>query len=480
MWKLVIEDDEAKRTVVPLTREDYTLGRKEGNTIRLTERNVSRTHGRLFMSLEKGVYVVEDFASYNGVHVNGLRVIQSQDLSHGDLLQIGDYRILLQDDTVADGPGSTIAASDAKTTLPSVPRGSLLLERPNRLVMLAGPTSGAEFPLEKNCITIGRAEDMDVSVVHSSVSRLHCEVHALGDGRYEIVDQGSANGVRVNGADLKRSIIEAGDVIELGDVKFKFVGAGQIFRPGPEDSRESPVRRPQRRAGFAPYLLVAGILLLVAVAAWLTVRWVAGPPRQSLAAVDNPELETIRAAKRLCGVGEFDTAHEKLQNELRVDSPLRRLQDFREIEDAWATDMLARARAETDPDRRNKLLAAVAKSTDVSPGLRSQAGALIGQFDAPGTNPQDLPLAVLDVTKPDAKPDGAGTRKRDAGQSTGDHSRQHALDSPEAMATYRRSLEARVFAGQGTDTEVATLLSICRDQKDPTCVRRCQEAQKKP
>ena len=44
MWKLVIEDDEGKRTVVPLTRDDYTIGRKEGNTIRLTERNVSRDH----------------------------------------------------------------------------------------------------------------------------------------------------------------------------------------------------------------------------------------------------------------------------------------------------------------------------------------------------------------------------------------------------------------------------------------------------
>ena len=47
MWKLVIEDDEGKRTVVPLARDDYTIGRQEGNTIRLTERNVSRHHGRV-------------------------------------------------------------------------------------------------------------------------------------------------------------------------------------------------------------------------------------------------------------------------------------------------------------------------------------------------------------------------------------------------------------------------------------------------
>ena len=42
MYKLIIEDDEGKTTVVPLIRDEITIGRKEGNTIRLTERNVSR------------------------------------------------------------------------------------------------------------------------------------------------------------------------------------------------------------------------------------------------------------------------------------------------------------------------------------------------------------------------------------------------------------------------------------------------------
>src|SRR5690606_13343202 len=102
MWKLVIEDDEGKRTVVPLSRDDYTIGRQEGNTIRLTERNVSRTHGRVRRNRKANgsgiAFVVEDLRSYNGVFVNGLRVAHSQDLQHGDLIQIGDYRIVLQDD----------------------------------------------------------------------------------------------------------------------------------------------------------------------------------------------------------------------------------------------------------------------------------------------------------------------------------------------------------------------------------------------
>src|SRR6202161_3208615 len=113
MWKLVIEDDEGKRTVVPLTRDDYTIGRKEGNTIRLTERNVSRAHAKIKKlengappapTAERGQYVLEDQSSYNGVYVNGIRVAQTQDLGHGDLIQIGDYRIILQDDAVITAP----------------------------------------------------------------------------------------------------------------------------------------------------------------------------------------------------------------------------------------------------------------------------------------------------------------------------------------------------------------------------------------
>ena len=80
MWKLVIEDDEAKRTSVPLTRDDYTIGRKEGNTIRLTERNVSRDHAKIKkangapITAPDSPFVLEDVNSYNGVYVNGVKL----------------------------------------------------------------------------------------------------------------------------------------------------------------------------------------------------------------------------------------------------------------------------------------------------------------------------------------------------------------------------------------------------------------------
>src|SRR5690606_23770734 len=112
-------------------------------------------------------YVLEDLRSYNGLFVNGLRVAHSQDLQHGDLIQIGDYRILLQDDAASAATVENtvpIAAADATVPLTPTYRGQTLTERPNRLVMLVGPTPGVEYPLDGDRMTIGRAEDASVSV----------------------------------------------------------------------------------------------------------------------------------------------------------------------------------------------------------------------------------------------------------------------------------------------------------------------------
>src|SRR5262245_38999669 len=94
MFKLVIQDDEGKTTVVPLIRDEITIGRKEGNTIRLTERNVSRRHARIVRN--NGAVAIEDLGSYNGVRVNGTRIAQRTSLSVSDRVQIGDYLIELK------------------------------------------------------------------------------------------------------------------------------------------------------------------------------------------------------------------------------------------------------------------------------------------------------------------------------------------------------------------------------------------------
>lgn len=481
MWKLVIEDDEGKRTVVHLTRDDYTIGRKEGHSIRLTERNVSRDHAKLLKRVKpeangRAPFLLDDLSSYNGVFVNGLRLAEAQEMVHGDLIQIGDYRIIIQDDAAAEAQAPVSAPAvepdveDLKATVApgrggrrANITGQMLLARPNRLVMLIGPTPGEEYPLDKDRITIGRAEEASISVNHNSVSRMHCEVHMLSEGRFEIVDKGSSNGVRVNGADLSRGIVEAGDVIELGDVRFKFVGAGQVFIPNSSDSqqlaaisdRQAEAALASRRGGQAP---AAGgsILPFVLIGLLLGGAAVGGvylftkakdrrdkeipvvmpvPDGPSTTTSASPTATTLPSGNKDEDIvngawrdrsGHPEEAREKA-NGIALDSPLRASDKFRDIENAWALDRIRRAKDQ--PDQAGLLLGDVVASPAVSQTNRDAAQKLLdGDAIANGKKPKPngshapvdppptashkataQPTAATAPTTPRAEPDFSGS-----------------------------------------------------------------------
>jgi pSer/pThr/pTyr-binding forkhead associated (FHA) protein len=95
MFKLVIQDDEGKTTIVPLIRDEITIGRKEGNTIRLTERNVSRRHARILIT--KGIAQLEDLGSKNGTYVADERVTAPIALRDGDEIRVGDFSLVFRE-----------------------------------------------------------------------------------------------------------------------------------------------------------------------------------------------------------------------------------------------------------------------------------------------------------------------------------------------------------------------------------------------
>ena len=529
MWKLVIEDDEGKRTAVPLTREDYSIGRKEGNTIRLTERNVSRDHAKLHKkngasdgngastdpaALASMRYVLEDLTSYNGVYVNGLRVSQAQELAHGDLIQIGDYRIVLQDDAAAETESAVpLDSEDMKATIPQVQglplRSQMMLEQPNRLIMLAGPAPGQEFPLVGERLTIGRAEEATISVNHNSVSRLHCEVHALGEGRFEIVDKGSSNGVRVNGADLRRGIIEAGDVIELGDVKFKFVGAGQIFRAGASESQQlaaisnrtaSLIAGERRRASIVPYVAL-GAFVGIAVAGWFYFK----KPETAPIAVTttttplSADQATLSEAKRACDTGDCESAHQRIA-QLPDDSPARQAQEFKDIEFKWATMQLLRADSEPDLATKKGLLDRVASAMTVDSALRKTASDRLALLDsgpvlamgpkdsgrATAANPTTALPQHSHPAPPDPTPAPVPVHSVVPGPThTPPPPHQSAFelaksDNPEDWQKARNILEPRVYGGKANVDEIRLLKALCKKQGDRTCVETCNSMSPTP
>jgi pSer/pThr/pTyr-binding forkhead associated (FHA) protein len=310
MLKLVISDDEGKTTVVPLARDEITIGRKEGNTIRLTERNVSRRHARLHR--RQSEFVIEDLASYNGIVLNGAKIAQRTALSVSDRAQIGDYLIEVKaeateapssgvvggassdDKTVpssstaaaaaaaldqthpgappsaaafASSPTQPVAvavpieADDAPTARAEVARGAPAASGPvARLVVLSSNFAGQDFKLVGAQTVIGRTDDNDIVINHRSISRNHARVVREAEtGRYTISDLQSSNGVRVNGEEYGKVELRRGDIVDLGHVRLRFVEAGEDFVFG----RDAQIADVPAEGGSRTWLIAVLALVVI-------------------------------------------------------------------------------------------------------------------------------------------------------------------------------------------------------------------------
>jgi pSer/pThr/pTyr-binding forkhead associated (FHA) protein len=505
MWKLTIEDDQANRTVVPLAREEYSIGRGEDNTVRLTERNISRRHARLAREAER--WVVFDAGSYNGCYVNGARVSQRQELVHGDLVQLGDYRLELVDETVEQAQ----TAFDSKATVPAAPRAQALLGQPDRLVMLVGPTPGVEFALNVGQRhVIGRGEECDISVNHPSVSRVHAEVHALGDGRYEIVDRESANGIRVNGVELPRGLLDARDMVELGDVVFKFIPAGDVYVPGAEESQQiSSLGGFESSSGEARGMGASAKLLIgVGAAALLTTLVVVAlsggdePADVSLSAPKSEQADglakVLSEAKALLEQGDPIAARAKA-SQIPEHSNLRDSPEFRAIQLSWADHLLDRASKVEDVAEKRSLLEQVARATEVEPIRRRRAANDLAAIGGETVDVTDLPSAPRQAknTNPgggtNGRPDAPRASEPDAapptpkvGAAPATLVRKNPFDDPGAaeipppateqggpdrskLTQAKNQLQAKARSGTASDAELKRLHALCRTLGDASC-----------
>lgn len=78
------------------------------------------------------------------------------------------------------------------------------------------------FRLEQAAITIGRHSDNDFRLNNDSVHRHHAHVAILADDVVMITDLDTANGVVVNGERISKIELKDGDLIELGEVRFRY------------------------------------------------------------------------------------------------------------------------------------------------------------------------------------------------------------------------------------------------------------------
>ena len=305
--KLIIEDDEGRKTVVPVVRDEITIGRNDANIVRLEEKDVSRQHGRLVR--ESGHYYIEDLNSFTGIRVNGEKIIGKRLLHDGDLIQISEYDLILQEGSeerpplpfagiaetpilpqeaaapppppaIADADAkarrmaetATIRLSDLRTEQVEVPPQEVPEGQRAKLVGISGRHRGEELLLDRSPIRLGRSEENDLRIEHPSISRKHLRLH-LDNGTWKVMDAESRNGVRVNGEPYAQIGLRHGDVVEVGHLRYAFVERGRPFHLPPELTPLAPsmLASPPARTGLWVGIGMASVALL-AVSIFLILR----------------------------------------------------------------------------------------------------------------------------------------------------------------------------------------------------------------
>jgi pSer/pThr/pTyr-binding forkhead associated (FHA) protein len=116
---------------------------------------------------------------------------------------------------------------------------------PLRLMLEPG---GASVLADKPDVLIGRHTDADVRLPLPDVSRRHCRLR-FADGRWQVIDLNSLNGVHVNGEQVLQAGLDHGDRLKIGGFVFVVDLSGEEAPGGAVESIFKTLSiSPQRRA----------------------------------------------------------------------------------------------------------------------------------------------------------------------------------------------------------------------------------------
>ncbi|MGR0218851.1 FHA domain-containing protein FhaB/FipA [Agromyces sp. ZXT2-6] len=119
----------------------------------------------------------------------------------------------------AAGPGAPTAAVNRPSAPPD--GGDATTENATRLVITSGAKAGAEFPLGRDEITIGRSSDSAIIIRDDYTSTHHARL-MLWNGRWMIQDLDSTNGTFLNGSRVTvPTPIPLGATVKVGATTFE-------------------------------------------------------------------------------------------------------------------------------------------------------------------------------------------------------------------------------------------------------------------
>lgn len=145
------------------------------------------------------------------------------------VLYAGAERLDLQRRMLGEPPlvdGAVLALhTPVADAVPALPEDGL--DAP-QLRVVAGPDAGGVHLLHPGAVRIGRSSGADVPLDDPDVSRLHCAVTVLADGRVTVADLGSTNGTTVDGVPVgTRAVpLPPGALLRIGESTLRLAAGG--------------------------------------------------------------------------------------------------------------------------------------------------------------------------------------------------------------------------------------------------------------
>ncbi|MBF4562752.1 FHA domain-containing protein [Microbacterium sp. VKM Ac-2870] len=161
--------------------------------------------------------------------------------------------------TIAQGPGEVLDAAasvahiqlGAGSAIRVVPAGYQPRQTIGEIEIVSGPGAGTTVPLERSVVIIGRDAACDIVLDDPLVSKRHARLE-VGQGRAELVDLNSANGILVDGAPVTYLAAADGEIdAVLGDTRLRITAAAGDATAAPSTWRQVPfVRSPRVEARY--------------------------------------------------------------------------------------------------------------------------------------------------------------------------------------------------------------------------------------
>jgi ABC-type multidrug transport system ATPase subunit/pSer/pThr/pTyr-binding forkhead associated (FHA) protein len=195
--------DAAPPHTISLTQDENVIGRSPAAQVVLADPTTSREHARL---LQRGTsWHLSRMPNAGPIFING-ELRDEADLLMGDQIVVGATVLRLVPPSLAREAGETLQRIPPELT-----------EIPTPRLVIRWSEGTLTAPLRGDRITLGRDQQSGIIIPSPLVSTHHAILARSSDGRYTLRDEGSVNGLVLQGKRVTARELAHGDVVVIGE-----------------------------------------------------------------------------------------------------------------------------------------------------------------------------------------------------------------------------------------------------------------------